>query len=78
MLYVHGLRLHEHRLVRLVERPQQREVRGGQALQPIVDGARGVQCLAFAERRLRLVTHLDVDRAACERAASALESIVRG
>jgi threonine aldolase len=40
--------------------------------------ARGVQCLAFAERRLRLVTHLDVDRAACERAVEALTSIVRG
>jgi len=39
---------------------------------------RGVQCLAFAERRLRLVTHLDVDRAACERAVGALTSIVRG
>ncbi|HVU49283.1 MAG TPA: GntG family PLP-dependent aldolase [Polyangia bacterium] len=40
--------------------------------------ARGVQCLAFAERRLRLVTHLDVDRAGCARAAAALEAIVRG
>jgi threonine aldolase len=39
---------------------------------------RGVKALAYEERRLRFVTHLDVDRAACERAASALEAIVRG
>jgi threonine aldolase len=30
----------------------------------------GVLCLATGPRRLRLVTHLDVDRAACERAVS--------
>jgi threonine aldolase len=30
----------------------------------------GVRCLPFGPRRLRLVTHLDVDRAACERAAT--------
>jgi threonine aldolase len=38
---------------------------------------RGVLCLPFAERRLRLVTHLDVDRAACERAAHELTQVVR-
>ncbi len=31
--------------------------------------ASGVLCLAVGPRRLRLVTHLDVDRAACDRAA---------
>ena len=31
--------------------------------------AEGVRCSAFAGNRLRLITHLDVDRAACERAA---------
>ncbi len=31
--------------------------------------ARGLMCIAFGPRRLRLVTHLDVDRAACEAAA---------
>jgi threonine aldolase len=30
----------------------------------------GVRCLPFGPRRLRLVTHLDVNRAACERAAT--------
>jgi threonine aldolase len=30
--------------------------------------AQGVLCVAFGPRRLRLVTHLDVDRAACEKA----------
>jgi len=40
--------------------------------------ARGVLCLPFAERRLRLVTHLDVDRAACARAADELTAAVRG
>jgi hypothetical protein len=40
--------------------------------------ARGVQCLAYEARRLRFVTHLDVDRAGCERAVEALTSIVRG
>ncbi len=39
---------------------------------------RGVLCLPFAERRVRLVTHLDVDRAACERAVEELTKVVRG
>ena len=30
--------------------------------------AAGVLCLPIGPRRLRLLTHLDVDRAACERA----------
>ena len=34
--------------------------------------AHGVLCLAPGPRRLRLVTHLDVDRAACERAAEVI------
>jgi threonine aldolase len=34
--------------------------------------ARGILCLPFGERRLRLVTHLDVDRAGCARAADEL------
>jgi threonine aldolase len=38
---------------------------------------RGVLCLAFAARRVRLVTHLDVDRAGCARAAEELTSLVR-
>ncbi len=38
---------------------------------------RGVLCLPFAERRVRLVTHLDVDRAGCERAAEELTNAVR-
>jgi threonine aldolase len=38
---------------------------------------RGVLALAFAERRVRLVTHLDVDRAGCERAATALAESLR-
>lgn len=32
--------------------------------------AQGVLCVAFGPRRLRFVTHLDVDRAACETAAA--------
>jgi threonine aldolase len=32
---------------------------------------KGVLCFAFGPRRLRLVTHLDVDRAACARATAA-------
>jgi threonine aldolase len=40
--------------------------------------ARGVLGLPFGERRLRLVTHLDVDRAACARAADALGLVLRG
>ncbi len=39
---------------------------------------RGVACLPFGPRRLRLVTHLDVDRAACERAVEAFGETVRG
>jgi threonine aldolase len=34
--------------------------------------AHGVLCLAVAPRRLRLVTHLNLDRAACERAADVI------
>jgi threonine aldolase len=40
-------------------------------------GARGVLCLPFAERRIRLVTHLDVDRGGCERAAAALAEVLK-
>jgi threonine aldolase len=36
---------------------------------------RGVLCLAVGPRRLRLVTHLDVDRAACERAVDVFASL---
>jgi threonine aldolase len=39
---------------------------------------RGVLCLPFGERRLRFVTHLDVDAAGCERAAAAVAAVVRG
>lgn len=38
--------------------------------------ARGVRVLAFGVRRLRLVTHLDVDRAACETAADRLAEVI--
>jgi threonine aldolase len=38
---------------------------------------RGVLCLAIAPRRLRLVTHLDVSRADCERAAAAFAEVAR-
>jgi threonine aldolase len=38
---------------------------------------RGVLCLPFAERRLRFVTHLDVDRAGCTRAADELAAVLR-
>ena len=38
---------------------------------------RGVLCLPFGERRLRLVTHLDVDRAGCARAADELTQVIR-
>jgi threonine aldolase len=40
--------------------------------------ARGVLCLPFAERRLRFVTHLDVDRAGCARAVASLATVLRG
>ena len=33
--------------------------------------------VAFGARRIRLVTHLDVDRAACEQAASVLQAVLR-
>jgi threonine aldolase len=36
----------------------------------------GVRCIAFGPRRLRLVTHLDVDRAACERAAAIMAEVL--
>ena len=39
-------------------------------------GARGVLCFAFGPRRIRLCTHLDVDRAACARAAEAFASAI--
>jgi threonine aldolase len=38
---------------------------------------RGVLCLPFGQRRLRFVTHLDVDRAGCARAVAELESVLR-
>lgn len=38
--------------------------------------ARGVLVNAFGPRRLRAVTHLDVDRAACEQAASVLRDVL--
>jgi threonine aldolase len=38
---------------------------------------RGILCLPFGERRLRLVTHLDVDRAGCTRAAEELARATR-
>jgi threonine aldolase len=37
----------------------------------------GVACLALGPRRLRVVTHLDVSRADCERAAAVLERVLR-
>jgi threonine aldolase len=39
--------------------------------------ARGVRASVFGARRLRLVTHLDVDRAACARAAEELTALVK-
>jgi threonine aldolase len=38
---------------------------------------RGVLCLPFGERRLRLVTHLDVNAADCARAAAELAAILK-
>jgi threonine aldolase len=38
---------------------------------------RGILCLPFGERRLRLVTHLDVDGAGCARAAEELTRATR-
>jgi threonine aldolase len=40
--------------------------------------ARGLLVLSVAPRRIRIVTHLDVDRAACERGASLLLDVVEG
>ncbi|HEY5143193.1 MAG TPA: GntG family PLP-dependent aldolase [Solirubrobacteraceae bacterium] len=40
-------------------------------------GEQGVLVLAFAARTVRAVTHLDVDRAACERAAEVLADATR-
>jgi threonine aldolase len=37
----------------------------------------GVRCIPFGPRRLRLVTHLDVDRAACERAAAIMADVLK-
>lgn len=39
--------------------------------------ARDVLCFAFGARRIRLCTHLDVDRPACERAAGAMAAALR-
>ena len=39
---------------------------------------RGVLVLAFARRTVRAATHLDVDRAACQRAGEVLRAIVDG
>jgi threonine aldolase len=39
---------------------------------------RGVLLIAFGPRTLRVVTHLDVDRAACERAGAVLIEIIAG
>jgi threonine aldolase len=39
--------------------------------------AAGVLCIPFGPRRLRLVTHLDVDRPACERAVSLFAEALR-
>lgn len=40
-------------------------------------GERGLRVSAITSRRLRLVTHLDVDRAACQRAAEILLEVAR-
>ena len=40
--------------------------------------ARGIHTLPFGPRRLRLVTHLDVTRAACERAADSIAEVLAG
>jgi threonine aldolase len=39
-------------------------------------GAEGILCFAFGARRIRLVTHLDVDREGCARAAAAFARVV--
>jgi len=38
--------------------------------------ARGVLCSAFGPRRIRLVTHLDVDRAACSQAVEQIRKVL--
>jgi threonine aldolase len=40
--------------------------------------AAGVLCLPFGPRRLRLVTHMDVDRTGCERAVGIFAEVLRG
>jgi len=55
----------------------------GPALPPAAEivarlGARGVLCFAFGARRIRMCTHLDVDRAACARAAEIFADAIRG
>ena len=40
--------------------------------------AQGVLCGAFGPRRIRLVTHLDVDRAACSQAVARLRQVLCG
>jgi threonine aldolase len=54
----------------------------GPALPPAAEivarvGRRGVLCFPFGPRRIRLVTHLDVDRAGCARAAEAFAAAVK-
>jgi threonine aldolase len=39
-------------------------------------GAREILCFAFGARRIRLVTHLDVDREGCARAVAAFAAVV--
>jgi threonine aldolase len=39
--------------------------------------SRGVLVSAFGPRRIRLVTHLDVDRAACQQAAEQIRAILQ-
>ena len=53
------------------------------ALPPVADlvarlHAHGVRVLAFGPRRIRFVTHLDVDRAACEEAADRIAIVLSG
>jgi threonine aldolase len=38
--------------------------------------AQGVRALAFSQRRIRMVTHLDVNRAACEEAAARIGDVL--
>ncbi|MBE7450237.1 MAG: aminotransferase class I/II-fold pyridoxal phosphate-dependent enzyme [Kofleriaceae bacterium] len=55
------------------------EVAAPRSAQALVDAcaAQGVRISAITPRRLRLVTHLDVDRAACVRAAAVLAEVAR-